>query len=291
MPKQKPIRAFPKEEWPERLLHIPQPPRELYIEGTMPSPDLKFLCVVGSRKYSSYGKEACQKLLAGLSGSPIVIVSGLALGIDSIAHESALAAGLSTVAIPGSGLSRKVLYPGENRKLADRIVGAGGALVSEYKPDFTAMLHTFPERNRLMVALSRAVLVIEAGRKSGTLITARLASDYNKDVLAVPGSIYSKTSEGPHMLLRLGATPITSSAEILEALGLERAEDGQKMLELGLKDCSDEEKALLALLAEPVEKDELVRKSGRRAEEINSLLGILEIKGLVRESMGFIHLA
>lgn len=283
------IRVFEKKEWPEGLSHIPHPPKKLYIEGNTPSADLKYLCVVGSRKYTSYGKEVCEKLIEGLEGYPIAIVSGLAIGIDSISHYSALKAKLKVVAIPGSGLSRKVIYPQNNRKLADKIIEAGGTLISEYEPEFMAMLHTFPERNRLMVAISQAVLIIEAGQKSGTLITARLATDYNKDVLTVPGSIYSKNSEGPHMLLRLGATPITSSADILEALGFERAEDGQEMLDLKYKECSTEEKEILDLLCEPIEKDELIRISNKPAYEINSILGILEIKGLIKESGGEVY--
>ncbi|MCR4334827.1 MAG: DNA-processing protein DprA [Patescibacteria group bacterium] len=283
------IRVFDKKQWPEGLSHIPHPPKKLFIEGAVLSPNLKYLCVVGSRKYTSYGKEVCEKLIEGLKGYPIAIVSGLAVGIDSIAHYSALKAKLKIVAIPGSGLSRNVIYPQTNRKLADKIIEAGGTLISEYEPEFMAMLHTFPERNRLMVAISQAVLIIEAGQKSGTLITARLATDYNKDVFTVPGSIYSKNSEGPHMLLRLGATPITSSGDILEALGLERAEDGQKMLDLKYNECSVEEKELLNLLLEPIEKDELIRISGKPAHEINSALCMLEIKGLIKESGGEVY--
>ncbi|MSR71187.1 MAG: DNA-protecting protein DprA [Candidatus Taylorbacteria bacterium] len=286
------IRVLEKKDWPEGLLQIPQPPKKLYIEGVMPSTkDNKFLCVVGSRKYSSYGKEICEQLIEGLRGYPIVIVSGLANGIDSIAHNSALRAGLTTVSLPGSGLSRKALYPQTNKSLADKIISAGGALLSQYEPDFNAMLHTFPERNRLMVALSQAVLIIEASQKSGTLITARLATEYNKDVLTIPGSIYSKTSEGPHMLLKQGARLITSAKDLLEALGFEQATDGQKMLELNYKSLTEEEKKLIKLIREPIGKDELIRISGRKPDEINSLLCILELKGIIKEMFGEIHLS
>jgi len=284
------IQLFTKEHWPTGVKNIPQPPEQLYIEGSFPDPASKFLCVVGSRKYSSYGKEVCEKLIAGLRGYPIVIISGLAIGIDSIAHESALKSGLVTIGMPGSGLSRSVIYPRSNTRLADQIVKSGGALISEYEPNFMAMLHTFIERNRLMVAFSQAVLIIEAGSKSGTLITARLALDYNREVFAVPGSIYSKTSEGAHSLLKMGARPVTSSADILEALGFERASDNQKILELEYHNCSDAEKKILKLLAEPVEKDELVRQSNLATDQVNSLIGILEIKGLIKESCGMIQL-
>ena len=191
----------------------------------MPKGDAKFLCVVGSRKYTDYGKEACQKLIAGLRGHNIVIVSGLALGIDGIAHRAALDAGLTTIAIPGSGLNPSVLYPSSNRQLAEKIIESGGALISEFEPMFKATTYSFPQRNRIMAGISHATLIIEAEIKSGTLITSRLATEYNRDVATVPGSIFSKTSEGPNMLLRLGATPVSSSAHILETLGFKIEED------------------------------------------------------------------
>ena len=168
------------------LLEIPEPPKQLYIEGTLPPPNTVLLAVVGSRKYSSYGREACEELIAGLAGSPISIVSGLAIGMDTIAHKAALGAGLHTIAFPGSGLDRKVLHPRSNIHLAGQIVKSGGALVSEYEPTFPAAVYTFPRRNRIMAGLVKAVLVIEAGEKSGTRITARLATEYNREVLAVP---------------------------------------------------------------------------------------------------------
>ena len=210
-------RTLKQSELPERLLEIPQPPKEIYIEGTFPvGDDLKFLAVVGSRKHTNYGKDACEKLIAGLKGYPVVIVSGLALGIDSVAHRAALDNGLKTIAIPGSGLDRHAIHPQTNVGLAERILKNGGCLLSEYKPDFRATLWSFPQRNRIMAGLSHAVLVIEEEEKSGTLITARLATDYNRDVLTLPGSIFSKSSNGTNMLLRMGATPIRHSADILE---------------------------------------------------------------------------
>src|SRR3989344_5297892 len=158
------IKKLTSGNFPPQLLEIPQPPKELFI--------------VGSRKYTTYGKEACEKLIEGLRGYPIVIVSGLALGIDSIAHKKALDVGLTTIAFPGSGLDPKVLYPATNAHLAERIVEAGGAVISEFEPDFRATPWSFPQRNRLMAGISDAVLVIEAEQKSGTLITSRLATEY-----------------------------------------------------------------------------------------------------------------
>ncbi len=192
-----PIREMKKKEFPTQLLEIPQPPEKLYIRGELPSPDTKLLCVVGSRRYTNYGKEACEKLISGLRGYDVAIVSGLAIGIDGIAHEAAMNAGLKTIAIPGSGLGVSAIHPIAHIGLAQKILDSGGCMLSEYEADFRSTLWSFPQRNRIMAGLSCAVLVIEAEIKSGTLITSRMATDYNKDVLTVPGNIFSKTSEGP----------------------------------------------------------------------------------------------
>lgn len=274
---------------PPLLSEIPDRPEKLSYRGTLPDWNaVKVLCVVGSRKYTGYGKEVCEQLIAGLSGYPIVIVSGLALGIDSIAHKAALAAGLKTIAVPGSGLDWKVLYPASHVPLAKKILERGGALISEFALDFKATPYSFPQRNRIMAGMSHAVLVIEAEQKSGTLITSRLASDYNRDVLTVPGSIFASSSRGPHMLLRLGATPITSSAELLDALGFKQEE---KPAMRDYSDCSTMEREVLGLLAEPLSRDELISRSGLSTSEVNTTLSVLEIKGFIKETLGEVRLA
>lgn len=286
------IELLKQEYWSPLLKEIPDPPEKLYIRGTIPDWEQKFLCVVGARRYTSYGKEVCEKLIAGLRGKPITIVSGLALGIDSIAHKAALAAGLNTLAIPGSGLAPEAIHPRIHRALADKIVEAGGALLSEFESNFRATFWSFPQRNRIMAGLAHAVLVVEAEKKSGTLITAKLATEYNRDVLTVPGSIFSPNAEGPHLLLRLGATPITSPSELLEALGFKiEAENHQAQLALAYADCSEDEKKILELLREPTARDILINKLNWPASRVNALLSILEIKGLIKESMGELHLA
>jgi DNA processing protein len=276
------------EQFPKPLLEIPQPPKTLYIRGKLPDPELIYLAVVGSRKYTSYGKEICEKLIRGLKGYPIVIVSGLAMGIDTIAHKTALEVGLITMSFPGSGLDNNVLYPRQNIKLAQEIVDKGGCLISEFEPDFVSMLYSFPQRNRLMAGISRAVLIIEAEEKSGTLITARMALDYNRDVLAVPGSAFSQNSNGTNNLIKQGATPVTKSADVLEALGftIERPKqtDAEKYA-----DCSKEEMKIIELLREPIERDELVRMSGMDIAKANALLSIMEIKDLIKEELGEIR--
>ncbi len=276
------------EQFPKPLLEIPQPPKTLYIRGKLPSPDLIYLAVVGSRKYTSYGKEICEKLIKGLKGYPIVIVSGLAMGIDSIAHKTALEADLITISFPGSGLDNNVLYPRSNVKLAQEIVDSGGCLISEFEPNFISQLYSFPQRNRLMAGISKAVLVIEAEEKSGTLITARMALDYNRDVLAVPGSALSQNSNGTNSLIKQGATPITKSEDILEALGFS-IDKPKQTDEEKYADCSKEEMKIINLLREGMERDELIRNSKMDIAKANALLSIMEIKDLIKEELGEIR--
>lgn len=276
-------------DFPRRLKEIPDPPEKLWMEGILPPEEHKWLAVVGSRRYSSYGKEACEKLVAGLYGHPVVIVSGLALGIDCIAHRVALEAKLKCVAVPGSGLSRKIMHPVANRALADHIVAGGGALLSEFPPEFRATLWSFPQRNRIMAGLSDAILVIEAEKRSGTLITARLAAEYNRDVLTVPGSIFSGATEGPHLLMRLGATPVRTPEDLLAALGFEATPDSKQKAK-NYADCSAEEMKIIELLKIPMERDALIAAAKLPISKTNAVLSLLEIKGFISESMGEIHL-
>jgi len=277
---------FAKEKWPGLLLEIPEPPKELFLRGEMPDENAILLAVVGSRKYSPYGKDACEELIAGLAGYNISIVSGLALGIDSIAHKAALKAGLHTIAVPGSGLSDEVLYPSTHVPLAHDIIDSGGCLLSEFEPKFKATQWSFPQRNRLMAGLSRAVLVIEAEEKSGTLITARLATDYNRDVFAVPASIFSENGKGSNGLLRQGALAITSSEDILKEFGFEPIDRGRTSIN---EDYSDEEKKVLKILKEPMSRDELIRALKLPASKANIIISSMEIKRLIKEQLGLIR--
>jgi len=276
------------EQFPKPLLEIPQPPKVLYAKGKLPDPKMIYLAVVGSRSYTSYGRDICEKLIRGLKGYPIVIVSGLALGIDSIAHKTALEVGLTTISFPGSGLNDNVLYPRTNIRLAKEIINNGGCLISEFEPNFIATLYSFPQRNRLMAGISKAVLIIEAEEKSGTLITARMALDYNRDVLAVPGSAFSSNSNGTNRLIKQGATPITCSEDILDTLGFKIEKETQSDKEK-YADCSKEEMTIINILREPMERDDLVRESGMDISKANALLSIMEIKDLIREELGEIR--
>lgn len=274
---------------PESLLEIPGPPKELFYTGTIPDWNENiFLTVVGTRRPTSYGRDIVDEMIAGLSGLPIIIVSGLAIGTDTLAHEAALRHNLKTIAFPGSGLDPSVLYPRQNMKLAEKILSNNGAMFSEYEPKFRATNYSFPQRNRLMAGLAKATLIIEATEKSGTLITARLALDYNREVLAIPGSIYSPQSIGPNFLIRSGATAITKPDDLREALGF--AND-KKPTETELPLLSpDEQKIFSHLKISSMTRDELIRQSGFDASYGNTLLIGLELKGLIKETFGEIRL-
>lgn len=285
------IKKLAKEYWPIGLHEIPQPPKELYILGEYPEEDLIYLCIVGSRKFTSYGREVCEKLIAGLKGYPIAIVSGFAIGIDTIAHKKALEVGLKTLVFPGSGLGDEAIYPKNNIKIMKEIIDKGGCFISEYEPDFKATTWSFPMRNRLMAGMSKAVLVIEAEEKSGTMITARLATEYNKDVLAIPGPIFSPNSKGTNKLLRLGATPITNTDELLEALGFETSKEDKENIQQKLfEDLSPEEKKVIEILREPKTRDELIGELNMPIQKANSLLSVMEIKNLIKEELGEMRL-
>ena len=280
------IRELSREEWPAQLLEIPQPPKKLWVRGALPPDGNKLLTVVGSRAMSRYGQEACQKLVGGLAGYPITIVSGLALGTDTCAHKAALAAGLHTLVVPGSGLGDNVLYPRSNRAFAKEILNAGGGFISEYAPDEPSRIYYFPERNRIMVGLSDAVLVIEAGQKSGTLITARLASESNRDLLCIPHRIGDPHAFGPHLFVRLGAALVCEPIHILEALGITPRSTGATAAPTDLEDA---ELAIWNMLEEPKTRDEILRVGGAGAGEILTALVALELRSLIHEEFGAWH--
>ncbi len=275
---------------PLRLQEIPQPPKRLYVKGTLPDcSKYKYLTIVGSRRHTSYGRDVIDHLISGLRGYPVVILSGLAQGIDTLAHIAALKNNLKTVAMPGSGLDERVLAPRSNIGLARDIVKAGGALISEYEPNTTAAIWTFPQRNRLMAGLSDAVLLVEAEEKSGTLITARLALDYNRDVMVVPGNIFSACSFGTNKLLLDGAHAVTSSLDILRILGIAPVENAEVISKKSYEDCSEEELAVIKLLTEPKPRDDIIEELGLASQELNSLLTLLELKGHIKEELGQIY--
>ena len=197
--------------------------------------------------------------------------------------------GLKTLVFPGSGLSVEVIYPKTNLKLAQEIIEKGGCMISEFEPNFKATLWSFGQRNRLMAGLCKATLIIEADERSGTLITARLTTEYNRDLLVVPNSIFASNSKGTNKLLRQGATPITCVEDLLEALGFEIPKDEEHQAKL-FADLSPEENKVVKLLREPMPRDELIRALKMPTPQANALLSIMEIKELIKEELGEMRL-
>lgn len=274
-----PFEVFPS------LSEIPEKPKRLYMRGTLENiKHKKIVAFVGSRACTSYGMNACRTLIEGLRGYNIVIVSGLAMGIDTVAHKASLETGLTTIAFPGSGLGWKTIYPAVNKDLAKEIIKKGGALFSEYPEETRGAIWTFPRRNRIVAGIADIVIIVEAQGKSGALITARLGTEYNKIVGAVPGSIYSSSSVGTNWLLRLGAVPITSSEDILKELGLEK-----KDVPLSALVVNENEGRVLDALNEPKTKDAIIEELGLSTSEANVIFSTLEIKGLIKESYGLIE--
>ncbi|HVZ76155.1 MAG TPA: DNA-processing protein DprA [Candidatus Paceibacterota bacterium] len=281
-----PLRQLPRDEFPELLEEIPGKPKTLYIRGTLPPRDSLLLCMVGSRATTPYGRRMCQSLVAGLARYPVAIVSGMALGIDSEAHKAALDVGLSTIAVLPSSADDASLYPSSNKALAQRILVQGGALISEYKTPFKAAQYSFAQRNRVMAGMSKATLIIEAGEKSGTLITSRLALDFNREVLCVPHELGRETGEGANRLIREGATLVRDSNDILEALGIKPEGPTQALLPT---DLTETEAKILKALSEALVRDEVIEAAELSAQDANIALSSLLIRGLITERLGKIE--
>lgn len=273
-----------------RLFQLHDVPAGVHIEGALPAIQEdgwgrllpRVLTVVGSRKCTSYGKRVVEELLSSFTKEEVIVVSGLALGIDSAAHKVALKNNLLTIAIPGSGLDERVLYPSSNRELAREIVNNNGTLLSLFEDTMKAAQWTFPARNRIMAALSDAVLVVEAEEKSGTLITARQALELGKDIGAVPGEIFSQNSIGTLSLIRDGATPITSPNDLRELLHLPLIEEKKARL----LDISEDELKVISLLRNPCDKDTLFDMSEMDITTFMSVFSSLELKGYIIEEFG-----
>ncbi len=283
-----------------KFLEIPDCPKQIFYRGNLQqfenSSKIHFLSVVGSRTVTTYGKDSVEKLISPLGDQPLCVISGLAIGVDGLSHKAAIKAKLPVIAIPGSGLGEKVLYPRMNRDLALEILKSGGLLISEYEEDSKSMLYFFPARNRLMAALSDAVLLIEASTKSGTMITARIATEYNKDVWCVPGSIFSERSEGTNNLIKNGAAIITDYKDILhnfriptENLEANGKSDNKFIRDLEKMNLTSEEKLILKNLDENLTKEKLMEISGLEFSEFLTALTMLEMKNLVKVDSGIIR--
>jgi len=208
--------------WPELLAELPEKevPKQLYFEGTLPTKDECCVAIVGSRHPTQSGIMATRLFTTALANAGVTVVSGLSVGIDGLAHQTALSAKGRTIAVVGSGLDRSVLHPRRHLALAKEILNQNGCLISEYDPLTTPARWTFPKRNRIIAGITTATIVIEAGEKSGSLITARCAMEYNRDVAAVPGNIFSDLSRGTNMLISKGAAVLRNEEDLYTFLGI-----------------------------------------------------------------------
>ncbi len=268
--------------YPSRLREIYDYPPVLYIRGSLLPEDEWCLAVVGTRRASVYGKQVTDEIITDLAKSNITIVSGLARGIDTIAHQSALAAGGRSIAVLACGLD--IVYPSENAGLA-RSIMEHGALVSEYPLGSQPRPENFPRRNRILSGLSLGVLVTEAGETSGALITARMALEQNREVFAIPGSILSPVSLGTNHLIQEGAKLVRDYTDILEELNLTAVARQMEMREI-LPESDTEALMLQQLSAEPTHIDDVCRNTNLPAATVTSTLAMMELKGLVKQVGG-----
>jgi DNA processing protein len=268
------------EQFPERLRAIFDPPRALYVRGSGDTELLRrrVVAVVGARSCSPYGAQVARTLGRELAAAGLVVVSGLARGIDGEAHKGSLEAGGPTVGVLGCGIDRD--YPAVNAALSRRIED-GGLVVSEYEPGVEPAPWRFPARNRIIAGLSEAVVVVEARERSGALITADFALEEGREVFAVPGEITSALSAGTNALLKLGAAPLTSADDVLDVLGIERAAAAAD------PDVSETAERLLSLVRDgPVGPDELSVRASLEAGAVSVALTELELAGLVTAGDG-----
>ncbi|OGZ17671.1 MAG: DNA protecting protein DprA [Candidatus Nealsonbacteria bacterium RBG_13_36_15] len=271
-------------DYPEILRKIKDPPKVLYVKGKI-LPNESCFAIVGTRRYSSYGKQVALGMANDLAESGLTIISGLAPGIDTFAHQAVLERKGRTIAVLGTGIDEKTIYPQSNLKLAKKIIETGGALVSEYPPGTRGTNFTFPQRNRIIAGLSLGILVVEAKERSGALITAEFGIKQGKKVFAVPGSIYSSNSKGPHNLIKKGVKLIDSANDILKELNLPL---GDKTGIIA-GETKEENLILESLKEESLYVDKIIEKTKLQAPTVASTLSSLEIKGRVRNLGGNVY--
>lgn len=276
---------FTSVEYPEKLRNIPRPPRQLYYAGDISLLHKKCVGVVGARKYTVYGKNVAMMIGRRLAESGLPVVSGLALGIDAFSHEGALEADGKAVGVLGSGINR--MGPERNRGLMMRSLRAGGVVISEYEPDEEARKATFPARNRIISGLSEAVVIVEAGLNSGSLITAKHAAEQGRTIYAVPGNINSQSSIGSNLLIRDGAVPLVVIEDLIRDMGGCHSDRGSQ-----IPDLEGDELGIYRAVAERsgATCEELIAATGISPPLLNSLLTVMEIKGLIESYAGRIYI-
>lgn len=274
--------------YPALLKEIYDAPPVIFYKGNINILDEPGIGVVGSRRISSYGNQTTPFLVKPLAKNRMVITSGLALGIDAIAHTAALEVQGKTIAVLGSGLDKANIYPSHHRYLCDKIIEKNGCVITEYVLGTPPLNYNFPQRNRIISGLSLGVLVIEAAEKSGALITAKTALDQNREVFAVPGSIFSPTSSGTHTLLKKGAHLITSADDILEILNFKKIIEHNENKKI-LPETEEQKRILENLTDAPVHIDSLCRDLNMEASLLSSALMMMEMKGMVKNLGGSMY--
>jgi DNA processing protein len=276
------VLTWEDEGYPRRLREIDQPPPVLYVRGTLTPEDEWSVAVVGTRRVTAYGRQVAEELAAFLAQQGVTVVSGLARGVDRIAHESALKAGGRTIGVLGSGVDR--IYPPEHQKLAEQMAERG-AVISDYALGTPPDSVNFPPRNRIISGFSMATVVVEAGETSGALITATFAVNQGRDVFSVPGGIYAPQSKGTNRLIRDGAHPLLRYEEILQVLNLEKVQEHRSARVLLPADA--QEACLLRILQDDVQHiDEICAMSGLPIQQVSATLTVMELKGMVRQAGG-----
>jgi DNA processing protein len=275
------------EGYPERLRQIHNPPPVLYLRGTLEAEDHWAVAIVGTRRITPYGRQVADRIAVKLVNSGITVVSGLALGVDTAAHQASLDAGGRTLAVLGCGVDR--IYPPKNRRLAEKIM-VNGALISDYAPGTPPEASNFPPRNRIISGLSLATVVVEAGVKSGALITANFAVEQGREVFAVPGNVFAPQSRGPNRLIQNGAHPLLDPQEILDILDLTRVTEQQEA-RIVLPANATEAQLFEVLSHEPIHVDEVRAQTNLSIEEVTATLALMELKGMVRQVGGMRYTA
>jgi len=269
-------------KYPRLLKKIEGPPIALYVKGEIPKKPC--FAIVGTRRCSAYGKQMALEIAGDLAQAGLVIVSGMARGIDTYAHRGCLERGGKTIAVLGTGVDEKSIYPQENLKLAHEILEKGGCLISEFPPGTPGFKSNFPQRNRIISGLSLGVLVVEAKMKSGALITARWAKLQKRKIFAIPGPVHSSNSKGPHSLIKQGAKLVEKANDILKELNLSRHVEISKFR---IKGETPEENLILEVLKEkPLHVEKIIEGTNLPAQKILSTLAIMEIKGAVQNLGG-----
>lgn len=281
------ILTWQDEEYPSRLKEIDQPPPVLYIRGDYLQDDLFAVAIVGTRRVTPYGRQITEEIASFLAANGITVISGLARGVDAVAHQTALKTGGRTMAVLGSGVDK--IYPPEHRALAEQMMERG-AIVSDYAPGTPPDASNFPPRNRIISGLSLAVVVVEAGETSGALITAEFAAEQGREIFAVPGSILAPQSKGTNKLIQNGALPLLNASDLMQALDLTRVGE-QKSARRALPADETEARVLNVLGSEPLHVDEIRNQAGLPIEKVSATLALMELKGMVRQVGGMNYVA